>query len=202
MNASDFWKLSSLFLLIVLMTLGAVYLNHEQKHRNSIKLYAKAIESLTFYKMSYDVTIAMRKDTVKNIVCKNRQQEAPLYELIPKSPVLIYKYSDSSCTPCFEKDIKATGTCFKGIENNVIILCEAHSERNLRLFLSENRLNFTVLVMPSNSFQWEIENHGNHYFFVMYPNGKLSDVFIPDKDNPKLTDEYLESVKYFLTNWN
>jgi hypothetical protein len=92
MNASDFWKLSSLFLFIVLTALGAVYLNHEQKHRNSIKLYAEAVESLTFYRMSYDVTIAMRKDTVKNIVCKNRQQEAPLYELIPKSPVFFLRH--------------------------------------------------------------------------------------------------------------
>jgi hypothetical protein len=199
MNASDFWKFSSIFLLIALMMLGAVYLNLEHKHRNSMKLYSQTVESLGFYKISYDVNIAMRKDTVKNIVCKNRKQEAPLYELIPKSPVLIYKYSDNSCTPCFEKDIRAMKNCFGSAENSIIILCEAYSERSLRQYLRENHLNFTVLTVPANTFQWEMENHSNHYFFVMYPNGKLSDVFLPDQDNPKLTVGYLESIKCFLT---
>ncbi|MDR0574285.1 MAG: hypothetical protein LBG96_09700 [Tannerella sp.] len=165
-----------------------------------MNLYSQVVESLNFYKVSYDVNIAIKKDSVKNIVCKNRRQEAPLYELIPEIPVLIYKYSDHSCAPCFEKDIKATATCFAGVEDNVILLCEAHSERNLRQYLRTNHLNFTVLAMPPNSFTWEIENHSNRYFFIMYPNGKLSDVFIPDKDNAELTVEYLESVKCLLTN--
>jgi hypothetical protein len=194
------WKFALMFLLIVVITLGLICLNQEQKHRNSIKLSAQVVESLNFYKDSYDVNIAMRRDSVKNIACKNGQLEAPLYELIPKYPVLIYKYSNHSCTPCFEKNIKAMGNYFTGTDNSVILLCEAHSERDLKHYLRMNRLNFTVLIVPTGSFEWEIEQCSNHYFFVMHHNGKLSDVFIPDKDNHKLTVEYLESIKSFLIN--
>jgi hypothetical protein len=199
MKGSAIWKISSVFLFMAIITLGITYLNLENKHRNSMELYSQVIESLNFYKVSYDVNIAMRKDSVNNIICKNRRQEALLYELVPKIPVLIYKYSDNSCTPCFEKDIKAIANCFKEVEDRVLLLCEVHSERNLRQYFRLNNLDFTVLSIPTNLFQWEIENHSTRYFFIMYPNGKLSDVFIPDKDNPELTIEYLESVKCFLT---
>jgi hypothetical protein len=43
-----------------------------------------------------------------------------------------------------------------------------------------------------------------NFYIVSYdvPDGKLSDVFIPDKDNSKLTVGYLESAKCFLTKIN
>jgi hypothetical protein len=46
----------------------------------------------------------------------------------------------------------------------------------------------------NRSVMWEISS-----IFLME---KLSDVFIPDKDNPELTVGYFESAKCFLTKIN
>lgn len=117
-------------------------------------------------------------------------------------PVLIYWFSRESCYECYvdalmelEKEIQ------KEVSENgdfVKILCSYETERELMILRRTYRFSLPIYKIPPNSFNWTAEERNVPYFFVLHPDMKISHIFVPDRENPEFSRQYLESMKRLL----
>ena len=82
-------------------------------------------------------------------------------------------------------------------------MCEAEGLRNNRIFKREIPLYGIrdMDVYNTNTFNIPVEELGFPYYFILNSNLQISNVFIPDKATPSITNIFLKSVnKKFVEN--
>ena len=125
-----------------------------------------------------------------------------LSELVRNKPLLFYRYADVNCNICYETEIKALQEAFVYTPELTGILCSYIIERDLINFKRLNVIKLSMYRIDSDAFNWEVEQNGNPYYFVLHPDMKISHIYVPNKDYPALNKQYLEGVKRFLQDEN
>ena len=82
-----------------------------------------------------------------------------------KTPTLMLRIKETSCQSC--------------------IFNELDRVRDL----IENGVNCIILM-----YEWYVEQLEVPYYFVLHPNKKASDFFLPEKSKPDITDSYIKSI--------
>ena len=72
-----------------------------------------------------------------------------------------------------------------------------------RIFLAMEGLLYVVKIIQFTPFsiksydcmyEWYVEQLEVPYYFVLHPNKKASDFFLPEKSKPDITDSYIKSI--------
>ena len=87
---------------------------------------------------------------------------------------------------------------FYSAHDLVVVLASYSSRRDFLISAQNHNLNSPLLLIPPNAFDWWFEQSNIPYFFVLHPNMRISNIFVPDERYPELTIRYLESIKRLL----
>ena len=65
-----------------------------------------------------------------------------------------------------------------------------------RIFLAMEGLLYVTFFNISYDcmYEWYVEQLEVPYYFVLHPNKKASDFFLPEKSKPDITDSYIKSI--------
>jgi len=153
-----------------------------------------------FYKINFEHNCKMAGDSAPDIVCeKNKKEHLYLSALTKKKPLLIYRYANMECQPCFENELKELHGVFINSSEMVVILTSYRSMRDFYIFERKNNMDIPVYYINDDSFNWSVEDLQKPYFFILHSDMKISNIYIPSKDFPELNRQYLEGVKRFLS---
>ena len=142
----------------------------------------------------------MAGDLAPDVVCgKNKKEELSLSALIKKKPLLIYRYANMECQPCFENELKELHGVFINSSEMVVILTSYRSMRDFYIFERKNKMNIPVYYIDDGSFNWSVEVLQKPYFFILHSDMKISNIYVPNKDFPELNRQYLEGAKKLLS---
>ena len=114
---------------------------------------------------------------------------------------LILRYSEMNCDVCVDSIIKRLNVYKDSIGlSNIVLLTTSRNLGYTRRFKKINKISFGIYNMGKvlDSILVDI---GMPYLFVYSSNNdRINNVFVPHKDNQRLTDEYLHSVlmKYYI----
>ena len=183
------WKFISLSLFIVLIVL--FFLNF-----NNYKVENRNKHVLNYNSWNFDVNCKMTGQSVNDSIYDYIEELAFL-----KSPLLIFRYSDMQCKPCFEKSLELIRETFDSTAQ-VLIVNSHKTDRDFKIFKMVNQIVHKNYLVPYGVFDWEIEKYGTPYFFILNTNNKISNIFIPDIKYYDQTLKYLESMKRLLSEDN
>ncbi len=106
------------------------------------------------------------------------------------------RYSYLSCTPCVDDVVALINEFGKQNRNiEIIILATYRFRKDLKSFKRLNKV-FTH-VYNVKSLDLPVEEKHLPYLFVLDKNMRVMDLFIPRKEVPELTSEYLERIKVY-----
>lgn len=114
---------------------------------------------------------------------------------------LILHYSEMNCDVCVDSIIKRLNVYKDSIGlSNIVLLTTSQNLGYTRRFKKINKISFGIYNMGKvlDSILVDI---GMPYLFVYSSNNeRINNVFVPQKENLRLTDEYLHSVlmKYYI----
>ena len=114
---------------------------------------------------------------------------------------LILRYSEMNCDVCVDSIIKRLNVYKDSIGlSNIVLLTTSRNLGYTRRFKKINKISFGIYNMGKvlDSILVDI---GMPYLFVYSSNNdRINNVFVPQKDNQRLSDEYLHSVlmKYYI----
>lgn len=183
----------NIILAIIFITLLIFAVRKDQqakKYLNINKSYEKKIIQNSFYYDEIDINYTNSGCNIKKDICSIPDT---LLNMISKSinekPVLIFRYDFSICSSCYKKE-------FEIIRRELKIPCIICStEVNVDISFNNNPI---IKINPLNL---DIEKYNLPYFFVLYPNYKVGNFHLVNKNDDNLTKSYFKMVKQILSNW-
>ena len=184
----------------LLLSLTLHFRNKSTATENSKRLLSAQIATMSVKEFSFDLNKALTGRKVADVVCITQDDnEKYLSKLMNGRPILIYRYTQAGgCRPCYEEQIRLIQEIFKDIPQRVAILATYDSRRRFLISAMSQALKIPMFHTPSNAFDWQFEQSGIPYFFVLHPCMRISNIYVPNEREPELSRQYLESIKRLL----
>jgi hypothetical protein len=195
------------FLILVIVSLLAInafilirFYRFRQLHVEYITQYRNISEKdeLHSYKVNFTTNILNSNLQLDSVMVKDSLNEIfPLEELFKgeKRQMLVCRFSTMHCESCVEFSIQMLRRQIKfiGIENVLFL----GNYPNNRVFNKTKPLYgiHNLNVYNAAEFNIPAEELGYPYYFVLDSSLHISNVFVPDKATPNITDKYLESIR-------
>lgn len=188
------WKIVCALLSIMILYFTFFLLNNEDAFKNNQRDKQIMEGYLSHYFLLNSEIMGVK---INDLECETEKSNLSLSNLVKDKPILIYRYSDTSCQPCIDEHLILLKKNFK--ESDPIIILGSFQSRKYYLIIKKNKVrDFVLYSIPINSLNIDIDQYGLPYCFILHPNMKISNVFIPDQNNPEYTRQYFEAVKRFL----
>lgn len=114
--------------------------------------------------------------------------------------VLVYRISDRYCSSCISDGFDLLEENSDDIIDKIMIWGTYSNINELKKMNSKKQINHKVLLMQNNILPKEVESLNTPYYFVLTPNKKMINIFIPDKHFPALTINYFLGIKRLFNN--
>ena len=197
------WKIACLSLLITSLILSFAILNqktaYQLHYKTTINNYSEVMDTFGFYKLNHSLSYGMTGEKAKDVICQYNEEVRFLSKFLNKKPVLIFRYTDKICNSCVDEQISALKKHFFRENEKVVVLSSYQMESNFYMSQKAYNIRFPFCLIPSDAFDWVLEDSSNPYYFVLHPDMKISHIYVPDKAYPELNKQYLEGVKRFLS---
>ncbi len=109
-----------------------------------------------------------------------------------RKPILIFRVTDNNCVVCVDSVLHQLMSFSDDVLTKVVILTSNKTMRELRLFTKSIPKSIKTLRLLDNSMsKVRIERINIPYFFVLQSNHIMSNIYIPDKQYPKGTNDYV-----------
>ena len=196
-------------IIIILFTLNVILIF-------KVNLYSKTLSSVgnilkntttaisTFEKntieQNQNENLKLRED-VKFISIKG---STVLAKEIFKTTTLVLRYSEFNCKDCIDAEINVILKNKDQFVDNICLIAYYMNKRDLFIFYKELQKrglkNIKMYWLPNNGLNIPIEKTNMPYYFCINSELVISNVFIPQKDKPKLSNSYLRTVSKNFTN--
>ncbi|MGV8139389.1 MAG: hypothetical protein AB2L20_29695 [Mangrovibacterium sp.] len=147
----------------------------------------RCVESENFL-LSGQITL---KDMVGNSL--------PLREKLEQSPILFFRFWGSNCQTCIDREIQRMVRHLTEVDpNKVIILVSGKDVNDLSYFKKVNRVKFEIFLVEKGDIKIPMEQYNIPYLFILSPSGFTNSVFIPERNENKLSEQYYSLIKKIL----
>lgn len=170
---------------------------------NSITTLSTHLHELDLLKEAriYEFNINGREASLK---CELLDSHGKTYRLrdILNGNKLILRYTDLNCHTCIEEQIKNLETYIDSIRiKNIAVIVSSDNPIYLNSFKKINKIKFPIYNISKEQNKY-FEDIGLPYFFILTLKGKMTNTFVPYKEMPEFTNNYLHSIynQYFLNN--
>ena len=131
---------------------------------------------------------------VEDILCEiDEENNMKLSELVKDRPKLIFRFSNTHCSSCYERQIDKINEIFKH-SDDIVILC-SYTNRGFILFKSRNRTKVPVYRIPEEEIKWDVNKP---FYFLLNKDMSVSNVYIPNinsQQEQQKTTQYLIKMR-------
>lgn len=127
-------------------------------------------------------------------------QKRTLQDIIGKSPKLVMKFSELCCMSCVNDIMEKLEVARDKIgPENIIVLTSYNGYRNFYIFYKKHSSRFTVYNVKDSQLGFRAENYTTPFLFTIDNQLKATNLFVPFKENPLSTVEYLYDMESVFT---
>lgn len=185
--------------VLVLLFLDAFILQKYQKEKAVNDMYINDLSVLTMEKQTY------RSNFYNGILNNSLKLEKGLYDALKSygdlsgDYVFVCRFSELNCERCIKAAVKEIVSYADSIGKENILFLASYSNK-----LYFDRVPNTYDIGTIEMLNWKtldipIESLGFPYYFVLDSFMTIHELFLPQKETPKITQEYLRLIndKYF-----
>jgi len=206
MNYENMKELKSILLLIssaVILFVCFYYQNKiiemKQTQRTLSRQIASTHKKEEYYNLNFDFNFKMNGLEAPDVFCTERLKEGCfLSEMVKNRNLLIYRFSDNSCNPCYQEELDSLQKILPENCDFIKVLCSFKTTKDLLIFKITNNIELPIYLIPFDSFKWIAEDDDKPYYFILHQNMKISNIYVPDRNFPELNKQYLEGVMRFF----
>lgn len=198
-------RILSYLILAIFTSILFYLLNEYSKAEQCINKLIKSQEgqykSLFFYKEYFDINNFLFNNKIENIfshkLCDNRNLLSDIHS--SKCPYLVLRYSDLDCSDCYGDQLKLLSN-YEDYHSNIMIL---YSHGNMNDSIQASIMRECKYLMCKIPINWNVNKlvDNSPYYFILYPNLAVSDIYIPKHEFDKETKEYLKHVFRKISYW-
>ncbi len=158
----------------------------------------KEKDELITYKVNFTANILNSNLQLDNIIIKDSLSKIiPLKEIFnsKQKQILVFRFSQLNCESCVNSSIQILRKWVDSIGVKNVLFLGNH--RNNKVFRKTIPLYSIqgMKVYNGPAINIPAEELGYPYYFVLDSSLQISNVFVPDKATPSITNKYLEYIK-------
>ena len=195
-----------IFLILIIISLLAInaftlvrfYQLKQQKSEGEEIKHNKESDELNSYMVNFSTNILNSNFQLNNILVRDSLNNTiPLKTAFNygQKQILVCRFSKMHCESCVNFAIQNFRNWVDSIGiKNVLFLGNYHSNK---IFNREKPLYGIQGMNVYNAFELKIpaEELGYPYYFILDRNLRISNVFVPDKAAPEITNRYLKNIQ-------
>lgn len=137
--------------------------------------------------------------SAKTLVKTPEGQSRSLKELVGNKPRLILRYSHIDCEVCVDSVVSQIHRITKREKlPELLILTDIYTERDFLIKTRNKKYAFATYGLPGTNLGLPLENKNLPFLFVLTPDFKATKIFVPFKEVPYQTTEYLKEIFRYL----
>ena len=200
----------TLFIAALLLIVNIVLLYRIVDHKRIIAAYQAILTENTnktnnreWLNLNFDSGLENNGIKLDNVIVRDSQnKEMRLQDLFKsgRSQVLVSRFTSLCCESCAIYSIQKACSFADSINTeNIVFLGFYENTKILNLLKQQYGIHKKEVYNTMDFFNIPVEKQSYPYYFVLGRDLKISDVFLPDKMCPDLTNRYLDRVakKYF-----
>lgn len=198
-------KRSYSFLIYAFMGIGLIYFAVRCYQLNSMqKQLLRVIDEYSFQLQALGSSDNNRmheftqngKQIDSQLLVYTADNDSTELSAILSPTTLILRYSETDCDMCVKEQIQTLQTCRDSLQLcNIVFLASYENAVYMRRYLKSYSIDYKVYNL-SDKLEKQIPDIGAPYYFVLDKRDmRVNDMFVPAKERPDLTINYLRSVK-------
>ena len=194
-----------LLLIIVLFATDIILVNRTINCRKEIQIkdsVIRSIETSTLKSgyiescLSYAYTFD-RMNVIDTDLTDTLLRTIPIQQIVRNGPVFVFRYAERNCPDCIVFGLMQLKRLADSVSQRPVIFANYAEpypfKRNTREMHPQGIPSYNIQnVLPDDELQ-------TPYCFILHPDLRISEFFIPDKSFPKVTKRYIRTLskKYF-----
>jgi hypothetical protein len=209
-------KCRIIFIVALLLILNAVLLYRIVDCNRLIAVYQSILadntnKSNSMESLNLNFESGLKNNGIKldNVIIKDsRNKEIRLQDLFKngRSQILVSRFTSLCCESCAIYSIQKVCSLADSINNetDIVFLAFYDNNKNLNLLKKQYRIQEKEVYNTVDFLDIPIEQQSYPYYFVLNSDLTISNIFVPDKVTPTITNNYLKMIneRYFATKNN
>ena len=152
------------------------------------------IEKNNFFFEKEKIQFNLNRNAVNDTMFYD-QEGWPTYKKSTPNDIVVFFYSEFHCRICVDGElIRINKVITEKNKQNFVLFANYRNEKDFRLFLRLNQVDFNYFRVKDGLLKNNTATNKSPIYFVLDKNGTIHEAFIPQKEFPGLTDNYLGSV--------
>lgn len=128
----------------------------------------------------------------------NQDSLYTINEISKKCKKLVFRYSFIHCNACVDTIMKLVNRFSNEVgKDKIVILAQYESKRDYKNFVRVNQIKMPIYHLQDSL--CKADDLSIPYLFVLEDNMTTSNFFLPRKEFPTITEQYLQAIKNILT---
>lgn len=119
-------------------------------------------------------------------------------ELKNDTPVLCLRIADMNCSVCIDRELNHVLSAVNEKNLKILLIGSFINKKNFKIFSLKCKNMISLYEVSHEDMNWEIDKLNVPYYFILYPDLKTSDFFIPEKSFPAITEQYFDGIRKLL----
>ena len=112
-----------------------------------------------------------------------------------KTPTLMLRIKETSCQSCIFNELDRVRDLIENGVNCIILTTYNNPSIARKILCTKGCKDVTFFNISYDCmYEWYVVQLEVPYYFVLHPNKKASDFFLPEKSKPDITDSYIKSI--------
>jgi uncharacterized protein YsxB (DUF464 family) len=177
----------------LLLLLNVLYIQKYIKHEK------KFIELKVKYDIIKNQNSMLTKSCESSIVAKILNEgliiESELFDKVQLNSHLLIRLNTKSCQMCIESILSSLEGLSPSYSDKILILGTFETKTQYKYYKQKHLKTYQVIdIEKEYLFDNYLEKNRIPYFFTIDKNKRISNLFIPDKNFPALTNTYLKTI--------
>ena len=185
-------------IVYIIVIISITIIGMMAKRNYKLALQRQSIEKTAMFSGLNKLTIIEQFSEDCNIdgnqLLINENEDSVTFESLSKTPKLVLYFNSVSCNVCIDSLLNKIQKTFGNNSSKVVIISSREGYRDLQVQLANNTYNFPYYCLLTD-FEIPIDDLGIPFLFWLDQQFITKHLFVPRKDNPSRTLEYLSLAK-------
>lgn len=137
--------------------------------------------------IGFDISGVALRDVDGNIV--------DLSEVIESKEITVFRFSTNQCNTCYESQLEIIGDLMHTTQSDMIFIVSVDTNiMQVELMRKQHSIDAKVYGLCDEYLSMPVDSAGKPYYFRLSSDCKPKDLFVPDKNFPELTIQYINRI--------
>lgn len=185
--------------IIVVAVVAGTFLLFRYNKQYALQPYNKewVKDSIDFNSLNYKINVESMGMSIPDDVMLHTGDSLLNWVKRLQRPILVFRFCEDHCGMCIDNELYMLKQYMDDCVSNIVFFT-SYSQDLFPKISTIKKMRCLAYNVNRDAFNWIVESYNAPYYFVLYPDGKAGNFYLPDKAYPSAGKNYLMGVRNII----